>query len=298
MRVGMTVLPEHSGESARKIWASLEEYGFDHGWTFDHLGWDGLLDGPWYGTVPTLTLAALVTSRLEIGTLVASPNFRHPVAFSRDLIGLDEISEGRLTLGVGAGAESGYDVDVFGAGAPKSRVRRFGEFVELLDRLLREDHVSFEGDYYSAVDARSVPGCRQRPRLPFIVAANGPGAASVAARYGQGWVTIGGRAERLDAWWGLVSEASDRMTAALAVHGREGDPAFRRMLQTDAAPVLSIQSADCFDDFLGRADELGFTDVVAPWPRAQGPFSAPRSVVDRIAADVLPRWRTSGSDRP
>jgi len=55
--------------------------------------------------VPTLTLAALVTSRLEIGTLVASPNFRHPVAFSRDLIGLDEISEGRLTLGVGAGAE-------------------------------------------------------------------------------------------------------------------------------------------------------------------------------------------------
>ncbi|MER5221968.1 LLM class flavin-dependent oxidoreductase, partial [Streptomyces flaveus] len=87
MRVGMTVLPEYSGESARKIWASVEEYGFDHGWTFDHLGWDGLLDGPWYGTVPTLTLAALVTSRLEIGTLVASPNFRHPVAFSRDLTG-------------------------------------------------------------------------------------------------------------------------------------------------------------------------------------------------------------------
>ncbi|WP_307021947.1 LLM class flavin-dependent oxidoreductase [Streptomyces canus] len=124
----------------------------------------------------------------------------------------------------GVGAESGYDVDVFGTGAPKSRVRRLGEFVGLLDRLLREDHVSFQGDYYSAVDARTVPGCRQRPRLPFIVAANGPGAASVAARYGQGWVTVGGMAERLDAWWGLVAEASDRMTAALATHGREADP--------------------------------------------------------------------------
>lgn len=71
--------------------------GFDHGWTFDRLGWDGLIDGPWHGTVPTLTLAALVTSRLEIGSLVAGPNFRHPVSLSRDLIGLGEISEGRLT---------------------------------------------------------------------------------------------------------------------------------------------------------------------------------------------------------
>lgn len=78
-------------------------------------------------------------------------------------------------------------------------------------------------------------------------------------------------AEGLDAWWGLVAEAGDRMTAALATHGREADPEFRRMLQTDAAPVLSIQSADCFDDFLGRADEFGFTDDVAPWPHAQGP---------------------------
>ncbi|MEU9917311.1 LLM class flavin-dependent oxidoreductase [Streptomyces sp. NPDC051001] len=81
------------------------------------------IDGPSYGTPPTLTHAALVTSRLEISTLVAGPNFRHPVSFSRDLIGLDEISEGRLTLGVGVGAESGYDVDAFGTGAPKSRGR-------------------------------------------------------------------------------------------------------------------------------------------------------------------------------
>ena len=51
------------------------------------------------------------------------------------------------------------------------RGRRFAEFVELLDLLLRRDHVTWHGEYYEAVEARNVPGCVQQPRLPFVVAA-------------------------------------------------------------------------------------------------------------------------------
>jgi hypothetical protein len=104
-------------------------------------------------------------------------------------------------------------------------------------------------------------------------------------------------AQRLDAWWGLAAEARDLTTAALATHGRAADPEFRRMLQTDAAPVLSIQSADCFDDFLGRADELGFTDVVAPWPRAQGPGRPDRRGRSPAVADFGRRLTVTNDQR-
>ncbi|TWH21816.1 LLM class flavin-dependent oxidoreductase [Prauserella rugosa] len=253
MRIGLTILPEHPKAAARDIWAQVEEAGFDHGWTFDHIGWEGLLDEPWYGAVSTLSLAALSTTRLEIGPLVGNPNVRGPVAFARELIGLDELSDGRLTLGVGAGAATGYDVDAADAPPPRSRMRRFREFVEFLDRLLTEDRVSYTGEYYTALDARHAPGCRRRPRLPFLVAANGVRSVTLAARQGQGWVTIGGMADTLDDWWHLVTAASERMTTALEQAGRADDTDFRRVLQTDAAPVLSIQSAECFADFVGLA---------------------------------------------
>ncbi|MEJ2889639.1 LLM class flavin-dependent oxidoreductase [Actinomycetospora aeridis] len=291
MRIGLTILPEHPVAETRRRWAALEELGFDHGWTFDHLGWRSLADSPWFGTVPTLSVAALATSRLEIGPLVTSPNFRHPVVLARDVITLDEISEGRVTIGLGAGG-SGHDTEVLGAPPPANRAARFEEFTTLLDRLLREDHVTVEGEYFSAVDARTLPGCRQRPRVPFVVAANGPRAMRLAATVGDGWVTTGAKVGTLDAWWAAVRDAAGRMSEALETSDRGAGPrGFRRFLQTDAAPTSSIASAACFEDFVGRAAELGFTDVVAPWPRADGPFAGEQHVVDDIAADVLPRWQ-------
>jgi alkanesulfonate monooxygenase SsuD/methylene tetrahydromethanopterin reductase-like flavin-dependent oxidoreductase (luciferase family) len=65
--------------------------------------------------VPTLAAAAAVTERIRLGTMVASPNFRHPVPFAKDLMTLDEISGGRFILGIGAGAGGdGFDASVLG----------------------------------------------------------------------------------------------------------------------------------------------------------------------------------------
>ena len=103
MRVGMVILPEHRWSEAKPRWQAAEEYGFDHAWTYDHLGWRTLVDGPWFDAVPTLTAAALVTSRIRLGTSVASPNFRPPVTLARQLLTLDDVSGGRFPLGVGSG---------------------------------------------------------------------------------------------------------------------------------------------------------------------------------------------------
>ena len=105
MRCGLTILPEHSWGHAAPMWRQAEELGFDHAWTYDHLVWGGLPDSPWYGTTPTLTAAAMVTTTIRLGTFVTSPNYRHPVTFMRDLLALDDISGGRLICGIGAGGD-------------------------------------------------------------------------------------------------------------------------------------------------------------------------------------------------
>lgn len=265
-----------------------ERYGFDHAWTYDHLGWRSLVDKPWFDAVPTLTAAATVTSSIRLGILVASPNFRHPVHFARELTALDDIADGRMALGLGAGS-TGFDAKVLG-GAELSageRVSRFEEFVALLDRVLCQDVTTYTGTYYSAAEARCAPGCVQRPRLPFVVAANGMRSLRLAARFGRGWVTTGRPADDTAAWWRSVAELSSMLTDTL-VAGNRNPTSIDRYLQVDAAPVYSLSSVDHFREVLGRAGELGFTDVITHWPRAEDPYRGRESTIEEIASDVLP----------
>jgi alkanesulfonate monooxygenase SsuD/methylene tetrahydromethanopterin reductase-like flavin-dependent oxidoreductase (luciferase family) len=295
MRIGIAILQDGPWARAGERWRRAEAYGFDHGWVYDHLGWGPLVDHPWFDAVPTLAAAATVTSRMRFGTFVASPNFRHPVAFAREVTTLDDISGGRLLLGVGAGGLSGYDASVIGAPplSARARVDRFAEFLELLDLLLRADGVSWSGEYYTAVDARNNPGCVQSPRVPFVVAANGPRAMGLAARYGHGWATTGAGGEDQEAWWRRLGELVRRFEDALAANGHApGD--LDRYLQLDAGPVYSLSGADAFADAVGRAGELGFTDVVTHWPRPAGPYAGDEAVLEEVAATVLARRAATG----
>ena len=96
MRFGITILPEYRWSDAAPRWRRAEELGFDHAWTYDHLSWRWLRDEPWFGVVPTLAAAAVATSRIRLGTLVANPGLRHPATFAKELMTLDDISAGRV----------------------------------------------------------------------------------------------------------------------------------------------------------------------------------------------------------
>ena len=290
MRFGLIILPDQRWRQSARRWRLAEEYGFDHAWTYDHLGWRSLVDGPWFDAVPTLTAAASVTERIRLGTMVASPNFRHPVSFMRQLTALDDISGGRILLGLGAGAGgASFDTRVLGEQSltPRQRVDRFGEFAELLDLLLRTDHVTWSGHYYRAVDARNLPGCVQLPRIPFVLAADGPRSITIAARLGDGWVTTGGgSAAGLDVWWQRVRDGIARFTDALTAAGR--DPAaVPRYLSVDASGIFALRSAAYFAEVAGHAAELGFTDVITHYPRPDEPYAGDESVLEAVAVDVL-----------
>lgn len=297
VRVGIVILPEHRWWAAEPLWRMAEEYGFDHAWTYDHLGWRSLVDRPWFDAVPTLTAAATVTSTIKLGTLVSSATFRHPVHFAREITALDDVSDGRFLLGAGAGS-AGFDAQVLGKQqlTDGQRVDRFGEFLELLDAILTQDSTSYDGEYFTAVEARRAPGCVQAPRVPFVVAANGPRSMRLAAKYGRGWVTTGREAGTestdVEAWWRSVREKTEQFSEVLVAEGRQ--PArIPRYLQADAGPEYSLSSVEHFRDVLGRAGELGFTDVITHWPRPESPFEGQEAILEEIANDVLPELKTT-----
>ncbi|MFE7128113.1 LLM class flavin-dependent oxidoreductase [Streptomyces sp. NPDC057617] len=297
MRLSTVILPArrwHDG--GRDEWLRAERLGFHAAYTYDHLSWRTFRDGPWFGAVPTLTAAAAVTERLRLGTLVTSPNFRHPVTLAKDLLTLDDVSGGRITLGIGAGG-TGFDATVLGqeAWTARERADRFAEFVPLLDRLLTEDSVTYEGTFYSAVEARGIPGCVQRPRLPFAVAATGPRGLRLAAQYGQAWVTTGdpklfetGTPEQSrEAIRGQI----ERLGKVCAEVGREVP---EKILLTGFTPDRDgpMRSLDAFVDFAGRHMELGIDEIVVHAPIPDSVFAADQRVFERIATEAPAQLRS------
>ncbi|WP_238010540.1 LLM class flavin-dependent oxidoreductase [Dactylosporangium sp. AC04546] len=287
MRIGVLLLPADPWPRTVERARHLEAIGYEHLWTYDHLSWRRYRDRPWHAAIPWLTGIAGVTSRVRLGTMVTSPNFRHPVNLAKEAMTLDHVSDGRLTLGIGGGG-TGFDATVLGAAplTPGQRTARFTEFVEVLDGLLRAPAYSHRGAHYTVDEARMIPGCVQRPRLPLAIAAAGPRALALTARLGDAWITYGDPAASDQS--AAATERAVRTQAAIldercAELGR--DPASLERIyligNTDERPLASLAA---FEDFAGRYERLGFTDIVFHDPRPDDPvFTDDPAVVDAIA---------------
>jgi alkanesulfonate monooxygenase SsuD/methylene tetrahydromethanopterin reductase-like flavin-dependent oxidoreductase (luciferase family) len=277
VRLGALILPDLRWSEGGDRWRRAEELGFDHAWTYDHLAWRTLRDSTWFAAIPTLVAAATSTTKIRLGTLVASPNFRHPVPFAKELMALDDIAGGRLTVGLGAGGES-WDAEVLGdpPWSRRERADRFEEFVVMLDRLLRQADTSYTGDFYRAHEARMIPASVQRPRVPLAIAATGPRGMRLAAQYATAWVTTGDRRSPgpLDAKEGAVVLARQitSLTRACDDVGRDSDTIDRVVV---TGPQLSpcLDSVDSFTDAVASYANVGVTDLVLHWPRPDGPFA-------------------------
>jgi alkanesulfonate monooxygenase SsuD/methylene tetrahydromethanopterin reductase-like flavin-dependent oxidoreductase (luciferase family) len=156
------------------------------------------------------TIAGLAahTTKLELGTLVSPATFRHPSVLARSAATADEISGGRVTLGMGAGWQAReHEAYGFEFGTAHERVVRLGEQIEIVHGLLHEDRVDVEGTYYKLDDA---PGLG-RPGLPILVGGSAkPGTAVPAVRFADEYNALFGTLEEVRQRKQLLDEACER----------------------------------------------------------------------------------------
>jgi alkanesulfonate monooxygenase SsuD/methylene tetrahydromethanopterin reductase-like flavin-dependent oxidoreductase (luciferase family) len=140
--------------------------------------------GPWEAWTQLAAIAA-VTSRVEIGPLVASTSFHAPGVLAKMAATVDEISGGRLILGLGAGWN---ETEYRAFGFPYDhRVSRFAEAFTIIRTLLREGHTDFEGQYYTLRDCELLPRGPRPEGPPLLVGSNGPRMLRLTMPYVQAW---------------------------------------------------------------------------------------------------------------
>jgi alkanesulfonate monooxygenase SsuD/methylene tetrahydromethanopterin reductase-like flavin-dependent oxidoreductase (luciferase family) len=175
-------------ENWAAIAAACEEHGVEALFRSDHYISGTDETRPALDAWATISGLAARTTRLQLGTLVSPATFRHPSVLVRQAATADEISGGRVTLGMGAGwMQREHEAYGFDFGTAEERVAKFTEQLEIAHKLLHEERVDFEGAFYRLQDA---PGLG-RPDLPILVGGSAkPGTAKPAALFADEYNTL------------------------------------------------------------------------------------------------------------
>ncbi|MEO7295057.1 MAG: LLM class flavin-dependent oxidoreductase [Candidatus Limnocylindria bacterium] len=251
----------------RALAMAAEDGGLDSVWGADHLIFrdDGETTGI-HECWTVLTAIAAVTSRVEIGPLVLALPFRNPALTAKMAAELDEVSGGRLILGVGCGWHE-PEFDAFDYPFDH-RVSRFDEALQVLVPLLRTGTVNFAGEYHRAIDAELRPRPVREGGPPILIAGKQPRMLELVARHADQWNA---------AWYGHPDKADElrerlaNLHAALDAAGR--DPASLEITvgifvafdgAEPDAPERSIRgSVDEVADALAGYAELGVKHLIA-----------------------------------
>ena len=296
LRVGVVVVQNLPWSKWRERVLEIERLGYDGVYVWDHLVHrTQRRDDPLFDGMTALTAAASFTSRIRIGTMVAAPIFRHPVVLANQAMTIDQVSGGRLELGIGAGGAV-LDHEVLGIPSwpTGERVERFTETVAIVDAVLR-GHGSFAGSYYATEGMSVAPGPVQQPRPPLTIAAHGRRTLRIAARYADVWNSITTRDVPAEQALRDVAERGELLDRYAEEAGR--DPAeIRRsvLIGSDDWPVL--ESVESFADAVLRYREVGVTDVILLHPNHPAEklvrHGAAAPGIVRDIAEMLPALRT------
>jgi alkanesulfonate monooxygenase SsuD/methylene tetrahydromethanopterin reductase-like flavin-dependent oxidoreductase (luciferase family) len=239
MKVGLVLLmtEDEAGiaryRELRDLACHAERAGFDSVWVVDHILFR-FPGQPTRGAWEAATVAAGIseaTSTVEVGALVMCTAFRNPVLLAKTAVTLDEISDGRLVLGLGAGWHA---PELTAAGLPVTRlVSRFEEATQIIVALLRDGRADFTGQYYSAPDCELRPTGPRPAAIPVLIGGEGPRVMRLAARFGDAWNT---------AWHTSPDSIGGRLDAFAAARRDEGSAT--RAVEATAGLNVFYRSAD------------------------------------------------------
>ena len=234
-----------------------EAIGFDSIWVGDHLLYRDQqygTRGPWEAWTQLAGIAA-VTSRIALGPLVACTSFHNPAMLAKLAGTVDEISGGRLILGLGAGWN---ETEYTAYGFPLDRrITRFAEAFTIVRSLIREGHVDFAGEFYTARDCELLP--RPRSAMPLLIGSSGKRMLEITLPHVDAWNAwyrqTGNRPEG-------VAPLRQAVDAACSAAGR--DP---RQIERTVAVLIEMPDGEGRKDVYGKEEEVealrGSPEVIA-----------------------------------
>jgi len=190
-----------------------EALGFDSVWVNHHIlhvGYvkDRLDTRPYQDALVTLTWLAAQTSRIALGSSVLVMPYLHPMALAKHLATLDQLSGGRLVVGLGAGSLPEENAAL---GVPyETRGAYCNEFIEVLRALWTDDQASFDGEFFRFANMCSSPKPEQRPHPLIVIGGNRPAALRRVARYGDGWHPMNVSPEGITRRMQVIREEADK----------------------------------------------------------------------------------------
>ncbi|MEA3184787.1 MAG: hypothetical protein QOJ74_1264 [Ilumatobacteraceae bacterium] len=294
LRFQVLVLPKVPWPEYLDRFTRLEDLGFDVAAAPDHFCDWGNPSGPWLEAWTCLAAIAARTSTIRLTTCVTQIPLRNPAVLAHQAVTVDQISGGRLEIGLGTGLTIDPSYDMIGVPnwTNRERAERFGEYVELLDQLLAEGVTTYKGTFYEANGAVMNPGSVQQPRLPIMVAALGPQMMRYAVQHADIWNSLSFAADFTEQLAELVDRCMtiDELCAEL---GR--DPASLRRSYTMFDPnarasggaINYYESEDTFVEMVRQVIDLGITEISLYYPAVESQMR----VFERIANDVLPVLR-------
>ena len=268
--------PERSWSDVRDLAVYADTNHWYSLWYADHFmpnhEGSATQDGNVYECWSMIAAIAAVTERLRVGSLVSPTTFRHPTILANTAATIDQISRGRLTLGIGAGWQVNehlaYGVDLLEG---KDRVDRFEEAIQIIKSMLTDNRTSFAGQHFSITEAPCQPQPVQTP-LPIMVGTGGPRMSKITARFADEWNT-----------WGHVSTATERVTTfaqACRAVDRDWDDIHKSVqamffLVDDQDTIEKIRkvapndrsiigSNEYIIDQIGQLIGLGFDEIIFP----------------------------------
>jgi len=291
LRFGVITLQNVPWEQEANRWRRIEELGFDSVWVADHFVDYTRPSSPWFEAWTLLAALASQTSRIRVGTLVSNVFWRNPAFLARQVVTVDHISNGRLELGIGAGASADVDPTYSMTGlkywGPGERVARFKENVEILDRLLRNEVTTYRGRYYSLEETAMNPQPLQKPRPPITIGALGPKMMRIAAQYADAWNTFGGMDLGPTEMLEKVSRDNELLDAYCEEIDRDPDSLRRSLLAFGKEAWELYDSEENFENFVAKYRETGITEFITYYPWIEEHLR----VFEHVATEVIPELR-------
>ena len=300
MQFGVTVPNNWGIEDVNQALAFgplAEELGYDSVWVMDHLFNNGYIrerldDKPYYHPLATLSYLAATTRRVRLGTSVLVLPYHNPVELAKYTATLDQMSGGRVTLGVGVGAMT-EEFAALGI-AMSERGALTNESIRVMRELWASPAPSYHSRRWNFDDLRFSPKPVQQPHIPLWIGGASPGALRRAARLGNGWHPSGVTPEEYAAGRQQVRELAEqagRDPDSLAWSARVEVEATAGPSSDRAALRARIPGGDLEQAALSIAAyrEAGVEHLVLALNT--GDVARIRSLMEELAGQVLPQFR-------